>query len=282
MLRLPQGHSRDDVRKKPWSNNLLADGPQNNTSHRQPITPSTALARPTETTDRIKLLTRRSTSWDGLWDVTRSALRTLRNQFNSRLCILRSLWYAEPFRLVAVGLWLTRIGRDMSIYLDTLDDRLRTTANQPTYNQAWTSDSDDEDICPQQDGRQTVDNVKPYKIHTPVHSQNPGLSTTNSTQSYVFAPSNGYGDNTPIDKPQVSRDCWPAAGECHLCGFGPQQRMGIICIGHTKVCDYCRTRGHITKACKKGPGSDIVKPSTLANAPVQDPKKRVPQQIKTT
>ena len=127
-----------------------------------------------------------------------------------------------------------------------------------------------------------VENVKPYKIHTPVHSQNPGLSTTNSTQSYVFAPSNGYGDNTPIDKPQVSRDCWPAAGECHSCGFGPQQRVGTICIGHTKVCDYCRTPGHITKACKRGPGSDVVKPSTLADTPVQDPKKRVPQQTKPT
>ena len=99
ILRLPQGHSRDDVRRKPLGNNLTAD----TISRRQPITPSTALARLTKTTNRIKLLIRRSTSRDGLWDVTESALKTLRNQFNSRLCILRSLWYAEPFRLVTVG-----------------------------------------------------------------------------------------------------------------------------------------------------------------------------------
>ena len=184
----------------------------------------------------------------------------------------------EPFRLVAVSRWLTRIARDTSIDLDALDDHIRTTANQPTYNQAWTSDSDDDDICPRQDGLQTVDNVKPYGIHTPVHSQNPGLSTTNTTQPYIFASSNGHWNNTPIDKPQASRDCWPAAGECHSCGFGPQQRLGIICIGHTKVCDYCRTPGHMTKACKKGPGLDVIKPSTLANTPVQDPKIGISQQ----
>jgi hypothetical protein len=73
------------------THNPMADGPHDTTHHRQTITPSTALARLTEATNRIKLLTRRSVSRDGLWDITGSALKTLRNQFNSRLCILRRL-----------------------------------------------------------------------------------------------------------------------------------------------------------------------------------------------
>ena len=76
ILRLPQGHSRDDVRRKPLGNNLTADGSHDTIPRRQPIKPSTALARLTETTNRIKLLTRRSASRDGLWDVTGLALKT--------------------------------------------------------------------------------------------------------------------------------------------------------------------------------------------------------------
>ena len=72
--------------EKPLGNNPMADGPHDTTPHRRPITPSTALARLTETTNWIKLLTRHSASRDGLWDVTGSALKTLRNQLNFRLC----------------------------------------------------------------------------------------------------------------------------------------------------------------------------------------------------
>ena len=127
-LRLHQVCSCDDVRRKPSGASQMANGHRNITPHHQPITPSTALARLTEATNQIKLLTRRSASRDTLWDVTALAIKTLKNQFNSRLCILRSLWYAEPFRLVTVGRWLSRIDRETSI-----------------YDQAWTTGSYDDD-----------------------------------------------------------------------------------------------------------------------------------------
>ena len=40
--------------------------------------------------------------------------------------------------------------------------------------------------------------------------------------------------------------------------------------------------GHMIKACKKGPGLDVVNPSKLANTPVPDPKKGISQQTKPT
>ena len=36
--------------------------------------------------------------------------------------------------------------------------------------------------------------------------------------------------------------------------------------------------GHMLKSCKKGPGLDIVNPSTLTDTPVSDPKKGILQQ----
>ena len=155
-LRLHQVCSCDDVRRKPSGASQMANGHRNITPHHQPITPSTALARLTEATNQIKLLTRRSASRDTLWDVTALAIKTLKNQFNSRLCILWSLWYAEPFHLVTVGRWLSRIDRETSSELDALDDHVRTKATQTIYDQAWTMDSDEDDICPRQNGPQTV------------------------------------------------------------------------------------------------------------------------------
>ena len=276
ILRLPQGHSCDDVRRKPLGNNPMADGPHDTTPHRQPITPSTALAKLTETTNRIKLLTRRSASRDGLWDVTGSAIKILRNQFNSRLCILRSLWYVEPLRLVTVGRWLSPIDRDTSIKLDALDDHIRVKTTQTTYHQAWTTDS------PRQDGLQTVYNIKPYGSYTLINSQNQKPDTAPNNQTYALAPSSKHQDDTPINEPRAFHGCWPAAGECHLCGFSPQHCVGIVCIGRTKVCDSCSMTGHMIKAFKKGPELDVINPSTLADTPVPDPKKGILQQTKPT
>ena len=170
-LCLPQGRSCDDVRQKPSGASPMANGPCNTTPHHQPITPSMALARLTEATNRIKLLTRRFASRDGLWDVTESALKTLQNQFNSRLCILRFLWYAEPFRLVTVGRWLSRIDREMSDELDALDDHVQAKATKTIYNQAWITDSDDDDIRPRRNGPQTVSEDKPYRHCMTIHPQ---------------------------------------------------------------------------------------------------------------
>ena len=170
-LCLPQGRSCDDVRQKPSGASPMANGPCNTTPHHQPITPSMALARLTEATNRIKLLTRRSASRDGLWDVTESALKTLQNQFNSRLCILRFLWYAEPFRLVTVGRWLSRIDRETSDELDALDNHVQAKATKTIYNQAWTTDSDDDDIRPRRNGPQTVSEDKPYRHCMTIHPQ---------------------------------------------------------------------------------------------------------------
>jgi hypothetical protein len=168
-LCLPQGRSCDDHRQKPSGASPMANGPCNTTPHHQPITPSMALPRLTEATNRIKLLTRRSASRDGLWDVTESALKTLQNQFNSRLCILRFLWYAEPFRLVTVGRWLSRINREMSDELVALDNHVRAKATKTIYNQAWTTDSNDDDIRPRRNGPQTVSEDKPYRDCMTIH-----------------------------------------------------------------------------------------------------------------
>ena len=180
ILRLAQGHSCDDVRRKPQGNNLLADGPHDTIPHRQPITPSTALARLTEATDRVKFLTRQSAAKDGLWDVTESALKTLRNQFNSRLSILRSLWYAEPFCLVTVGRWLSRMDREISNELNALDDHVWARATRTKCDQAWTTGGKDDDICPLRNGPHTVSEQKPYKGGTTTHRQ--------SLQSYGEKP----------------------------------------------------------------------------------------------
>ena len=229
-----------------------------------------------------KLLTRRSASRDGLWVVTGSALKTLRNQFNSRLCILRSLRYAEFFRLVTVGRWLSRIDWETSIELDSLDNHVRAKTTQTTYNKALTSDSDDDDIHPRQDGPQTVSNIEPYGSYTLTHPQNPKPDTAPNNRTYALASRSKCQDDISISEPQAFHGCWPTAGKCHSYGFGPQQRVGIICIGHTKVCDSCGMTGHMVKVCKKGPGMDVVNPSTLADTPTSDPEKGILQHTTPT
>ena len=104
---------RTNIGKRSHTMAQSADGLREDTprQHRT-VTPSTALAKLTEVIDRIKSLTRLSTAKDVLWDVTESMLRTLRNRFNSRLWLLKALWYAEPFRLVTVGRWLSRIDEE--------------------------------------------------------------------------------------------------------------------------------------------------------------------------
>ena len=160
--------------------------------------------------------------------------------------------------------------------MDTLDDHIRVKTTQTTYHQAWTTDSDDDDIRPRQDGLQTVDNIKPYGSYTLINSQNQKPDAAPNNRNYALAPSSNHQDDTPINEPRAFNGCWPAAGECHLCGFSPQQRVGIICIGRTKVCDSCGMTGHMIKACKRGSGLGVVNPTTFADTPAPDPKEREP------
>lgn len=180
---------------------------------------------------------------------------------------------------MTVSRWLSRIDRDTSIELDALDDHVQAEAKQPTYTQARTWDSDDDDIHPQQNGLQATNNFKPH--HMPKYLQN--LNTDIAPNNYTHAPTpnSSRQDNTPTNKPQAFHNCWPAAGECHLCGFGPKQLVGVVCIGRTKVCDSCGMTGHMIKACKKGSGLDVVNQTTLVDTPAPDSKEETPQQIKS-
>ena len=149
-----------------------ADGLRKNTPHHhQTITPSMALARITEAIDQVKFLTRRSAAKDALWDVTELLLRTLRNKFNSILWMLRALWYAEPFRLVMVGRWLSRIDRETIDKLDALEDHVRARIVNIGCGHAWTT-VDEKNICPQRHGPHTVDEQIPYRGGTTTHQPN--------------------------------------------------------------------------------------------------------------
>ena len=78
-----------------------------------------------EAVDQIKLLTRQSATKDTLEDVTRPKLRILRRKFSSSLWMLRSLWYAEPLRLVTIGRWMSRIDKETTTELDALDSQIQ-------------------------------------------------------------------------------------------------------------------------------------------------------------
>ena len=84
-------------------------------------TPTEAFAKIMKVVDQIKQLTSRSVANDNLGDITRLRTRILRWKFSSRLWMLRSLWYAEPIRLVAVDQWISRIEEEMLEKLDDLD-----------------------------------------------------------------------------------------------------------------------------------------------------------------
>ena len=141
-------------------------------------------------------------------------------------------------------------------------------------------DSDDNDIRPRQNGLQTINDTKPY--HRPIYSRNLKPDTASNNHIHAPTPSSKRQDDTPTKEPQAFHSCWPAAGECHSCGFSPQQRVGIICIGRTKTCDSCGMTGHMVKVCKKGPGMDVVNPSTLADTPTSDPEKGILQHTTPT
>ena len=183
---------------------------------------------------------------------------------------------------MTVGRWLSQIDRETSIELDALDDHVRAKATQTIYDQARTTDSDDDDIRSRQDSPQTVGNVKPYGSCMLIHPQSPQVDTAPNNRTYALASHNKCHDDISINKPQAFHGCWPTAGEWHSCGFGPQQRVGIICIGRTKVCNSCGMTGHMVKACKKGPGMNVVNPSTTADTPTSDPEQGILQQITLT
>ena len=86
---------------------------------------SDALPRLMEAMEQVQLLTRRSAMQDTLEDITDFKLRVLRQKFSSRLWILRSLWYAEPTRLVTVGRWMSRIDKETRTELDALEAQLQ-------------------------------------------------------------------------------------------------------------------------------------------------------------
>ena len=78
-------------------------------------TPTEAHAKIVEVFDQI----RQFTANEDLNDATKLKSGTL--SLNSRLWMLRSLWYAEPIRLEAVDQWISRIEEEMLEKLDDLD-----------------------------------------------------------------------------------------------------------------------------------------------------------------
>ena len=123
-----------------------ADDLREDTPHQyHTVTLSTALAKLTEAINQVKSLTRRSTAKDALWDVTELVLRTLRNKFNSRLWLFKALWYAEPFRIVTVGRWLSRIDKQTINELNALAEHIQTRNG---CDHTWTTDDERENIRP--------------------------------------------------------------------------------------------------------------------------------------
>ena len=174
-----------------------ADGLRKNTpNHHHTITQSTALARLTEAINQGKFLTRRSTVQDALWDITESMLRTLRNKFNSRLWMLRALWYAEPFRLVTVGRWLSRINRETIDELNALDDHVWTRITNIECSLAWTMGDENENICPQRNGPHMVDEQMPYRCSKTMHQRNVCGNTAPNDCYNMLIPHDKYHDNT--------------------------------------------------------------------------------------
>ena len=214
-----------------------ADGLRENTPHQHhTVTPSMALARLMEAIDQVKSLTRRSAAKDALWDVTESVLRTLRNKFNSRLWLLKALWYAEPIRLVTVGRWLSRIDKETINELNALDAHIQTRNG---CDHTWTTDDERENICPRQRGPHTTDEQIPYKGGTTLQrNRNARVDTAPDDHYNVLISHDKYHDNATYGI-QRTNSCWPPIGRCHSCGFHPQQRVGTACIALARICSSC-------------------------------------------
>ena len=101
---------------------------------------------------------------------------------------------------MTVGQWLSQIDRETSIELDALDDHVRAKATQTIYDQARTTDSDDDDIRSRQDSPQTVGNVKPYGSCMLIHPQSPQVDTAPNNRTYALASHNKCHDDISINK----------------------------------------------------------------------------------
>ena len=245
------------------ADDLLGDLP-----HAQTITPSVALAKLMETVDQVTLLTRQSAAKDALGDITTSTLRLLRRKFSSRLWMLRSLWYAEPFRLETIGRWMSRIDKETTNKLDALDAHIQARTMNITYKRKWITG--DENLNPVNSSHM-AEEQRPYRGGMAIHRRNSrGDTDPNNYRSMLIQNDNHRNDATY--GLQTTSSCWPPVGRCHLCGFHPQRRIGTICIAYTKRCNSCGPTGHIERACKRQLGADAIELETYIETDI--PKQR--------
>ena len=230
------------------ADHLLGDLPPTRT-----FTPSVALPKLMEAVDQIQLLTRRSAMQDTLEDVTRLKLRILRRKFSSRLWMLRSLWYAEPIRLVMVGRWMSRIDKETTTELDALDAQLQRRTLEAAGGRGAITGSK----LPDPNHNSCM--VEEQVMFT-VHRQVPRGGTDPKCQFKTPISSDDFGnDVTNTYKSLTTNSCWPPVGQCHSCGFDAHRRTGIVCIAYTKRCNICGTLGHIEKACKRRPNANAAR-----------------------
>ena len=202
-------------------------------SKRQTATASTALERITEAVDQINALTRRSIAGDALWDVTTYTLEALQDKFDSGIWLLRAIWYAEPVQLVTIGKWMSRIDRETTDELNTLNAHIQAR-DEHEY-----TDDDYEEIYLHRD------DTPPQRRR--IEYANTALDDHNTPHIH-----DRYHSSVTRGTPR-SGDCWPTTGECQSCGFQPQQRAGNKCIVLARVCSSCGMTGHMEEACKKTP-----------------------------
>ena len=231
------------------ANNLL--GAQQST---RPLTPSVALQKLMEAVDQIQFLTRRSATQDALEDVTEPQIKFLRSKFNSRLWTLRSLWYAEPKRLVTVGRWMSRIHKETTTELDALDTHLQRRTSTAVDGRGGITGNDipnpNDSSCLVEDQEMCSGDAT---AHQPVSRGDTRCNLTTPTTG------NNYGNDDANTRSSKTNNCWPPIGTCHSCGFGAHQRIGTICIAHTKRCNICGTSGHMEAACKRRPDAITIR-----------------------
>ena len=141
---------------------------------------------------------------------------------------------------------MSRIDRETTKELNALNAHIRA---RDDYEQIETTDDEYEDTHQYRGNRHAPNTEKTtlaYRGATPSKYRNTSPSHDN------------YRNDATKCTPRTD-NCWPPTGECHSCGFHPEQRAGDMCIALVKRCSSCGIAGHMERACDKVPELNATK-----------------------
>ena len=225
----------------------------------QILTPTEAHANIMEVVNRIRLLSARSMANEDLDEATSLMTGNLRRSITSRLWMLRSLWYAEPIRLVSVGQWMSLIDEEMKEKLEDLDvliqHRISKTAHgcgnlKVTINDYGGSHEAKKQMKPALRGGDM------NRRQQEMHGRTDQASRFKEPTSHSTEKTNGINTDTSMNEPSPTGSCRLPVGKYDLCNFGAYWRSKPLRILHDKTPDRCGDPGLIGKRKEKGPDMD--------------------------